>query len=139
MRQMKFDPQKVAVTLAIGAMAFVVVGLPLVGQQSAEGVTGDAVRGKTLFEKRCTGCHSLEQDKEGPRLRDVYGRRAGTVAGFPYSDALKGAQFTWDAATLDKWLTDTESVVPNNDMSFHVPKASERADIIRFLQISSGR
>jgi cytochrome c len=95
---------------------------------------GDAGHGKILFEKRCTGCHSLDQDKEGPRLRTVYGRKAGTVHGFQYSDAFKNAQFSWDDALLDKWLTDTESVLPNNDMAFHVPSAEERADIIAFLR-----
>lgn len=95
---------------------------------------GDAALGKTLFEKRCTGCHSLDQDKEGPRLRTVYGRKAGTVPSFQYSDAFKNAQFAWDDAKLDKWLTDTESVLPDNDMSFRVPSAEERADIIAFLR-----
>jgi cytochrome c len=99
---------------------------------------GDADRGKQLFEKRCTGCHSLDQDKEGPRLRNVYGRTAGSISTFKYSDALKSAHVTWDDASLNKWLTDTESLIPDNDMSFHVPKADERADIIRFLKVSSG-
>jgi cytochrome c len=94
---------------------------------------GDAAHGKVLFEKRCTGCHSLDQDKEGPRLRTVYGRKAGTVPSFQYSDAFKKAQFAWNDALLDKWLTDTESVLPDNDMSFRVPSAEERADIIAFL------
>ena len=101
--------------------------------------TGDADRGKQLFEKRCTGCHSLDQNKEGPRLRNVYGRPAGSISTFKYSDALKSAHFTWDDVSLDKWLTDTESLVPDNDMSFHVPKADERADIIRFLKASAGK
>jgi cytochrome c len=100
---------------------------------------GDPARGKDLFEKRCTGCHSLDSNKEGPRLRDVYGRKAGSIANFNYSDGLKGAQFTWDQGLLDRWLTDTESVVPDNDMTFHVPKADERADIIEFLRVSSGK
>jgi cytochrome c len=98
---------------------------------------GNPIRGKELFEKRCAGCHSLDNDKEGPHLRGVYGRRAGTVPTFKYSDAMKAAQFTWDAASLDRWLTDTESVVPDNDMDFHVPKADERADIIEFLRVYS--
>jgi cytochrome c len=59
------------------------------------------------------------------------------VPSFKYSDALKGAGFSWDAAGLDRWLTSTESVVPDNDMDFHVPKADERADIIAFLRASS--
>src|ERR1700759_1056486 len=49
----------------------------------------DAERGKQLFEKRCTGCHSLDQNKEGPHLRGVYGRHAGRLPGFTYSAALQ--------------------------------------------------
>lgn len=105
--------------------------------QASSGTTGDPVRGKDLFEKRCGGCHSLETDKEGPRLRGVYGRKAGSVPSFKYSDALKSANFAWDATYLDRWLTNTESVIPDNDMDFHVPKADERADIIAFLRASS--
>jgi cytochrome c len=106
---------------------------------AADVQAGNADQGKIVFEKRCTGCHSLDQDKEGPHLRGVFGRKAGKITGFPYSDGMKSAQFTWDAAALDKWLTDTESVVPDNDMSFHVPSAQERADIIQFLEAMSGK
>jgi cytochrome c len=101
--------------------------------------TGDPIRGKDLFEKRCGGCHSLDAAKEGPPLRNVYGRKAGSISSFKYSDALKGAQFTWDQNSLDKWLVNTESVIPDNDMDFHVPKADERADIIEYLRASSGK
>jgi cytochrome c len=44
-----------------------------------------------------------------------------------------------DDASLDKWLTDSESLIPDNDMDFRVPKADERTDIIRFLRVSSGK
>ena len=90
--------------------------------------------GQALFQKRCTGCHALDADHEGPRLRGVVGRAAGTVKTFQYSEALKNAKHTWDEANLDKWLTDTESVVPDNDMSFRVPKQEERAAIISYLR-----
>jgi cytochrome c len=100
---------------------------------------GDPIRGKNLFDKRCGGCHSLDVAKEGPPLRNVYGRKAGSSSSFKYSDALKGAQFTWDQNSLDKWLVNTESVIPDNDMDFHVPKADERADIIEYLRASSGK
>ena|SRR5215469_5320331 len=90
--------------------------------------------GKAIFERRCTGCHALDADHEGPRLRGVVGRRAGTVQSFDYSKALQGANFTWDAASLEKWLTDTNSLVPGNDMSFRVPKPEERAAIIAYLK-----
>ena len=101
--------------------------------------TGDPQRGKELFEKRCGGYHSLDKDKKGPRLGNVFGRKAGTIATFKYSDSLKSAQVVWNAASLDKWLIDTDSVVPDNDMDFHVPKADERTDIIQFLRVSSGK
>ena len=100
--------------------------------------TGDASRGKELFMKRCGGCHSLDADGKGPRLRNIYGRKAGSIPTFKYSGALKSAGFTWDRNLLVKWLIDTESVVPGNDMDFHVPKADERADIIEYLRVSSG-
>jgi cytochrome c len=91
-------------------------------------------QGKQLFEKRCTGCHSLDRNKEGPSLGGVYGRHAGTAPGFNYSAALKSANFVWDEQQLDKWLTDTQSLVEDNNMDFHVPKTDERAEIIRYLK-----
>src|SRR5580698_1865136 len=97
----------------------------------------DADRGKQLFEKRCTGCHSLNQDMEGPRLRGVYGRRAGTVSSFKYSAALHSSTITWDDDSLDKWLTNPDALIADNDMAFRVVKPDERADIIRFLKTLS--
>ena len=103
------------------------------------GPAANAGNGKVLFEKRCTGCHSLEKNKEGPRLRDVFGRKAGSVPDFSYSDELKASKITWDAQSLDRWLLDPDAVVPNNDMAFHVSNMQERADIIEFLRVSSGK
>ena len=95
--------------------------------------------GKALFERRCTGCHALDAEHEGPRLRGVVGRPAGKVRTFQYSQALQAAKFTWDETKLDKWLSDTESVVPDNDMSFRVPKPDERAAIIAYLKSLSSQ
>ncbi len=90
--------------------------------------------GKSLFEKRCSGCHSLDHDKEGPRLGGVYGRAAGSVASFNYSDALKSSHITWDADKLDKWLAGPDKFVPETDMAFHVESATERSAIIAYLK-----
>jgi cytochrome c len=94
----------------------------------------EGANGKELFERRCSGCHALDKNKEGPRLGGVYGRASGTVPDFEYSAALKTAHITWDAATLDQWLTDPEKLVPNNDMAFRVVQAGERAAIIGYLK-----
>lgn len=97
-------------------------------------LAGDADRGRLIFEKRCTGCHALTQNREGPHLEGVYGRTSGTVAEFDYSDALKNAHIIWSDATLNRWLTDPDTYVPGNNMDFHVANPQERADLIRFLQ-----
>jgi cytochrome c len=104
--------------------------------QSTSGpvTAGDPVRGKDVFNKRCTGCHALEADREGPRLQGVFGRAAGSVPGYSYSPALKKAHIVWNADTLDRWLADPDSIVPGNNMEFHVAKAEERRDLVRFLQ-----
>jgi len=100
---------------------------------------GNAGRGRDAFEKRCTGCHALDKIKGAPRLRGVYGRQAGKDPEFIYSDAVKAAPVTWDESTLDRWLTDTESVIPGNDMSFRLDNADERGDIIAYLKQLSGK
>ena len=104
------------------------------GSEATLSGAGDAVRGKAVFEKRCTGCHAMEVDREGPRLRGVFGRKAGSVAGFTYSAGLKRSGFTWNEATLERWLSDPDLVVPDNNMSFSVPKAEERRDLIAYLK-----
>jgi cytochrome c len=103
------------------------------GDAGASG-PGDAVRGKAVFERRCTGCHAMDADREGPRLAGVYGRKAGSVAGFSYSAGLKNSGITWNDATLEKWLSDPDSMVPDNQMGFRVPKAQERSDLIAYFK-----
>jgi cytochrome c len=98
---------------------------------------GDAVRGKAVFEKRCTGCHALDQDREGPHLKGVFGRTAGSVPGFDYSDALRNSHIVWDETTLERWLTDPQTMVPGANMDFYVAKPDERADVIEFLKEQS--
>jgi cytochrome c len=58
---------------------------------------------------------------------------------FKYSDALKASRIVWEEATLDRWLTNTDALVPDNDMDFRVPNAAERADIIQYLRASAGK
>jgi cytochrome c len=119
--------------LAIGVLA---AAFALIGAAVSK---PDANRGRDLFQRRCTGCHTLDRLKAGPPLRSVFGRPAARDAQFPYSDALKQARVSWDEVTLDKWLTDPESLVPGNDMSFRLDNAAERADIIAYLKQLGGK
>jgi cytochrome c len=100
---------------------------------------GDATRGQAVFEKRCTGCHALDTNREGPRLQGVYGRAAGSVPGFPYSGALRQAHVVWNDQSLEKWLTDPDSFIAATNMDFRVVKPQERKDLISFLQHAGGK
>jgi cytochrome c len=101
--------------------------------------TPAAPDGKDIFERRCTGCHSLDKDKEGPSLRGVYGRAAASKAPFSYSDALRKLKLTWNAETLEKWLADPDKVAPGTDMNFRVVKPDERTAIIDYLKQLSAK
>jgi cytochrome c len=131
-------PRKIHLPIISTALAG--FGLLLIGTSfsSASGAQDNNDR-KALFEKRCGGCHALDRDKEGPRLGGVYGRTAGKVDSFQYSDALKKSRIVWSDTTLDSWLTDTEKLVPNNDMTYHVEKPDERREIIAYLKQTSGK
>jgi cytochrome c len=104
---------------------------------TAAPMQGDAVRGAAVFEKRCTGCHALDQDREGPHLKGVFGRNAGSVPGFDYSGALRNSHIVWDEATLERWLTDPQTMVPGANMDFYVAKPDERLVVIEFLKEQS--
>ena len=109
------------------------------GAVAQPGLEGDAARGEVVFNKRCTGCHSLTQDHEGPRLQGVYGRASGSVAGFNYSNSLRDAHVVWDDRLLERWLEDPEALVPGTNMDFRVVRPQERADLVRFLRASAGK
>ena len=109
-------------------------GAMLLAPFASSHTKADAVAGRAAFEKRCTGCHALDRDKEGPRLAGVLGRKAGTVSTFPYSNALKKSAVVWNEQALDKWLSDPDSLVPDSDMAFRLNSPGERAAIIAFLK-----
>lgn len=91
-------------------------------------------RGKDLFVRRCSGCHASDLNKEGPRLRGVYGRKAAGVPDFAYSDALKKVGIRWDDTSLDRWLSDPDSMAPDTDMGFRLTDAEERKAVIAYLK-----
>jgi cytochrome c len=108
-------------------------------QASATPTVGDPGRGKLVFEKRCAGCHALNTNRDGPHLAGVYGRTAGSVNGFDYSEALKKSRIVWNEETLNRWLTDPQTMVPGADMDFYVVNPNERADVIAYLKQQSGK
>jgi cytochrome c len=94
---------------------------------------GDATHGERVY-RQCTACHTLDKNAIGPKHRDVFGRKAGSVADFDYSAALKGSNIVWDEAKLDAWLTNPQALVPASKMFFSVGNAQDRADVIAYLK-----
>lgn len=123
-------PRAVAVMLA--AAVVVLAAASVYAATAPARVTGDATRGKTLYQA-CMGCHSLDEDDVGPRHRGVFGRTAGTVPGYAYSPALRNSHIVWDAETLDRWLTNPQALVPGAKMFFAMPAPQDRADVIAYL------
>jgi cytochrome c len=102
-------------------------------------VKGDPVRGHSLYQSRCTACHSLDQSRIGPAHRGVFDRLAGSVPGFDYSPALKRSGIRWSAANLNRWLADPEAFVPDQKMGYQVPDPVDRRDLIAFLASPDAR
>ena len=98
------------------------------------GAAPDAVRGEQVYA-RCLACHALAYDRVGPRHCGLFGRPAGSVAGFAYSAAMKHSNITWNDKTLDRFLAKPLAMVPDTSMTYDgVPDARERADLIAYLK-----
>ncbi|MDQ2988568.1 MAG: cytochrome c family protein, partial [Pseudomonadota bacterium] len=88
---------------------------------------------------RCAACHSFNFDRTGPRHCDLFGRRAGSVASFEYSKAMKNSKIVWNAKTLDRFLANPTKVVPGTSMTYAgVPDKAERAALIAYLKAANG-
>ena len=96
---------------------------------------GDAAHGEKLFEE-CAACHATNgENKVGPSLHGLFQRRAGEVADFRYSPAIKRSGITWTPQTLDAFIADPQKAVPANRMPYAgMPDAGSRADLIAYLQ-----
>jgi len=101
---------------------------------------GDPAAGKLVFRK-CQVCHSLEPGKNvlGPSLAGIVGRKSGEEPNYAYSPAMKSANLSWDAKTLDAYLDDPQKFIPGNRMPFPGLKTTQdRTDVIAFLAAPAG-
>lgn len=97
----------------------------------------DHAAGPPQAFNQCTACHSTAPGKTiiGPSLAGVYGRKAGAVAGFQYSDAMKGSGLAWNAGNLDTFLANPAGKVPGTLMGFAgIKDAAQRKAVIAYLK-----
>lgn len=112
---------------------------PAAPKAPAAVASGDIAAGKLVFRK-CQACHSLEPGKNGlgPSLAGIIGKKASSVSNYNYSTAMKSSALAWDAATLDRYLSDPQKVVPGNKMPFPGLKTeNERSAVISYLASTS--
>ena len=102
----------------------------------------DYMAGKQAFQGRCSACHTLAADSSniaGPNLWGVFGRQAGSLEEFTYSDTLRDADFQWSPDRLDAWLSDPKNYLPGNIMGIpEAVPAADRPNILHFMMIETG-
>jgi len=98
----------------------------------------DAESGQLIFNNTCRTCHTTKEgdNRLGPNLHNIIGRKAGSLPNFGYSSAMKGADFVWDTGQLDSFIAKPDEVVPGNNMKPYggLASAEDRTKLIAFLQ-----
>jgi len=126
-----------AVTLAIGlglcgailAVTLAAAQIPLPAPKPPDG--------PTLFKQQCATCHTTnltDAVRQGPSLFNIIGRRVGTVEGFHYSAGFAKADFVWDEARIDAWISNPQEMIPGAVMAYRQAKPEVRTAIIAYLK-----
>jgi cytochrome c len=127
-------------------MGYPIEGVVLAGEDGAAAEkpidfsVADAGKGEQVF-KKCAACHNADKggaNALGPNLWGVLGKPHGHVAGFAYTDALKGKPGNWDFASLSEWLSNPKKYAPGTKMTFAgLSNPEDRANVIAFLNAHS--
>jgi cytochrome c len=120
-----------------GAICIVYVMLPASLSAPQQHQEGDATSGQLIFNNACRTCHTIREgdNRLGPNLYKIVGRKAGSLQNYGYSSAMKGADFVWDEAKLDRFIANPEQTVPGNNMKpfSGLASADDRDKVIAFL------
>ena len=126
---------------AVSGLAFatflMLLGFSAVPQESAR-KDADTESGQLTFNNACRTCHTTKEgdNRLGPNLHNVIGRKAGSLPTYGYSSAMKGADFVWDKEKLDRFIAKPDELVPGNNMKPYggLTSAEDRAKVIVFLE-----
>lgn len=99
-------------------------------------MAADADAGKAVFT-RCKVCHTVEaggRNAVGPNLHGLFGRKAGALDNFVYSDAMKNSGVVWNDETLTRYLQDPRGFIPGDRMAFPgIRDVAQLADLLAYL------
>jgi len=125
---------RVFLTSALSAMAYV-LSSPSALPQASQGIEGDS--GQLAFNNACRTCHVVREgdNRLGPNLYKIVGRKAGSLPDYAFSSAMKEAGFVWDEEKLDRFIANPDQVVPGNSMKPYggLSSSDDRKKIIAFL------
>lgn len=125
---------RVQLIIALSGMAYMMSSSSAVPQapQGAETASG-----QQAFNNACRTCHIMREgdNRLGPNLHKIIGRKAGSLPDYGYSSAMKEAGFVWDEQKLERFIASPDEVVPGNSMKPYAGLASsdDRAKIIAYL------
>ena len=101
-------------------------------------LTQDTDAGQIAFNNACRTCHTVREgdNRLGPSLHAVIGRKAGSLPNYNYSESMKKADIVWDKGTLDRFIANPDAVVPGHNMKPYggIASTEERAKIIEYLE-----
>jgi cytochrome c len=120
--------------MALSGMAYM-LSSPSALPQASQGTEG--ISGQQAFNNVCRTCHVVREgdNRLGPNLYKIIGRKAGSLPDYAFSSAMKEAGFVWDEEKLDRFIANADEVVPGNSMKPYggVPSSDDRKKIIAFL------
>jgi cytochrome c len=128
-------------TIAASFAAMIALCTPALAQETVgKGAGGED--GQLVFNNACRTCHTLKEgdNRLGPNLHKIIGRKAGSLPNYGYSSAMKGADLVWDRNNLDRFIANPDQVVSGHSMRPYggLSSADERAKIIAYLEASGG-
>jgi cytochrome c len=126
--------------MALSGMACPLLSSPALSQAPVT-QSPDTAAGQQVFNNACRTCHTIKEgdNRQGPNLHRIIGRKAGSLPGYGYSSAMKEAGFVWDVDKLDRFIANPDAVVSGNSMKpfSGLASADDRAKIVAFLQSSA--
>ena len=128
------------ISAALSAAIAAAAGCLLAGSAGAMSPAGEEAMntaGHVMFDHRCRSCHADDPAKQsyGPSLIGIVGRKAGTVEGFAYSEAMKSSGIVWDEDQLRKWIADNTSILPGTRMKhINISDKNEQDFLLSYLK-----
>jgi cytochrome c len=126
-----------AAPAVVFTLCLMVASTPAALAQFSPPASPATIDAATLFSRQCGTCHVVAADdgpRQGPNLHGVFGRKAGSLAGFIYSPGYAASGIVWDDAALDAYLINPQALIPGSVMAYRQANADTRKTIIDWLK-----